>query len=177
MRILLLTHAFNSLTQRIDAELRALGHVVSIEFDIADSVTEEAVALFAPDVLIAPYLRRAIPEAVWSRLPCLVVHPGVVGDRGPSALDWAITLQESTWGVTVLRPGHLEKSSGIGAWPWLGRQVLPIKTWGPGLIDFHWQLPGLEFWLKKNGIPDLSPNLERQPMLSSPGRPPAADRQ
>ncbi len=69
-----------------------------------------------------------------------------------------------TWGATVLRPGHLEKAPGDGAWPWLGRQVLPIKTWGPGLIDFHWQLPGLEFWLKKNGIPDLSPNLERQPM-------------
>ena len=74
------------------------------------------------------------------------------------------TAWHPTWGATVLRPGNLEKPSGNGAWPWLGRQVLPIKTWGPGLIDFHWQLPGLEFWLKKNGIPDLSPNLERQPM-------------
>jgi len=73
-----------------------------------------------------------------------------------------------TWGVTVLRPGNLEPVSGdgacgTGAWPWLGRKVLPIKTWGPGLVDFHWQLPGLEHWLKKNGISDLSPNLERQP--------------
>ncbi len=103
MRILLLSHAYNSLTQRLDAELRALGHSVTVELDIADAVTEEAVALFRPDVLIAPYLRRAIPEAVWSRLPCLVVHPGIVGDRGPSALDWAITLQEARWGVTVLQ--------------------------------------------------------------------------
>ena len=33
---------------------------------------------------------------------CLVVHPGIRGDRGPSALDWAILDGESAWGVTVL---------------------------------------------------------------------------
>ena len=103
MRILLLTHAFNSLTQRLAAELNERGHETSIEFDIADSVTEEAVALFAPALIIAPYLRRAIPESVWSRHVCLIVHPGIVGDRGPSALDWAIANQETTWGVTVLQ--------------------------------------------------------------------------
>jgi len=103
MRILLLTHAFNSLTQRLWAELRAAGHAVSVEFDIADAVTEEAVELFHPDVVVAPYLRRAIPESVWSRVRCLVVHPGIVGDRGPSALDWAIQEGEARWGVTVLQ--------------------------------------------------------------------------
>ena len=103
MRILLLSHAFNSLTQRLSAELQQRGHQTSVEFDIADSVTEEAVALFAPDLIVAPYLRRAIPESVWSRLVCLIVHPGIAGDRGPSALDWAIRNQETDWGVTVLQ--------------------------------------------------------------------------
>ena len=103
MRILLLTHAFNSLTQRLGAELSQRGHEISIEFDIADSVTEEAVALFRPQLIVAPYLRRAIPESVWSRHVCLIVHPGVVGDRGPSALDWAIQEGVSEWGVTVLQ--------------------------------------------------------------------------
>ena len=123
MRILLLSHAYNSLTQRLDAELRALGHSVSVELDIADAVTEEAVALFRPDVLIAPYLRRAIPEAVWSRLPCLVVHPGIVGDRGPSALDWAITLQEQSWGVTVL-----QAESELDAGPVWATQEFPLRA-------------------------------------------------
>ncbi len=103
MRILLLTHAFNSLTQRLSAALLERGHQVSVEFDIADSVTEEAVALFDPALIIAPYLRRAIPESIWSRHVCLIVHPGIVGDRGPSALDWAIQNQEIDWGVTVLQ--------------------------------------------------------------------------
>ncbi len=103
MKILFLTHGYNSLTQRLHCELAACGHEVSIEFDIADSVAEEAVALFAPDLIVAPYLRRAIPESIWSRHVCLVVHPGIVGDRGPSALDWAIQEGEAEWGVTVLQ--------------------------------------------------------------------------
>ncbi|PIY29184.1 MAG: hydrogenase maturation protein [Comamonadaceae bacterium CG_4_9_14_3_um_filter_60_33] len=103
MRILLLTHAFNSLTQRLGAELRQRGHLVSVEFDISDSVTEEAASLFAPDLIVAPYLRRAIPESVWQHTVCLIVHPGLEGDRGPSALDWAIMNQRTAWGVTVLQ--------------------------------------------------------------------------
>ena len=103
MRILFLTHAFNSLTQRLYVELTALGHEISIEFDINDSVTVEAVELFKPHLILAPYLRRAIPEAIWREHICLIVHPGIVGDRGPSALDWAILNGEKEWGVTVLQ--------------------------------------------------------------------------
>ena len=32
-----------------------------------------------------------------------MVHPGIPGDRGPSALDWAILNRETRWGVTVLQ--------------------------------------------------------------------------
>ncbi len=103
MRILLLTHSFNSLSQRLFVELEAAGHEISVEFDINDAVTEEAVALFKPDCLVAPFLKRAIPESVWRALPCFVVHPGIPGDRGPSALDWAILKGLPRWGVTVLQ--------------------------------------------------------------------------
>jgi putative two-component system hydrogenase maturation factor HypX/HoxX len=102
MRILILAHSFNCLTQRVFVELGAAGHDVAVEFDIADSVTEEAVALWRPDLVVAPFLKRRIPESVWRRCRCLVVHPGVAGDRGPSALDWAIVDGETRWGVTVL---------------------------------------------------------------------------
>ncbi len=103
MRILFLTRSFNGLAQRLYLELSALGHEVSVEFDIADAVTLEAVAAYQPALVIAPFLRRAIPPAVWQHTPCLVVHPGIVGDRGPSALDWAISEGVSQWGVTVLQ--------------------------------------------------------------------------
>jgi putative two-component system hydrogenase maturation factor HypX/HoxX len=103
MRLLLLTHAFNSLTQRLYVELAALGHELSVEFDINDRVTEEAADLFRPHLILAPYLRRAIPESVWRNHLCLIVHPGPVGDRGPSALDRAILDGEKEWGVTLLQ--------------------------------------------------------------------------
>ncbi len=102
MRILLLAHAFNSLTQRLHVELTESGHDVSVELDINDRVTAEALALFRPDLVVAPFLKRRIPEAVWRARRCIVIHPGIEGDRGPSALDWAITNGETEWGVTAL---------------------------------------------------------------------------
>ncbi|MCP3882210.1 MAG: hydrogenase maturation protein [Sulfitobacter sp.] len=103
MRILFLTHAFNSLTQRLFVELREQGHEISVEFDINDEVALEAVGLFRPELVIAPFLKRAIPERIWRNHVCLVVHPGIPGDRGPSALDWAVLNGETRWGVTVLQ--------------------------------------------------------------------------
>ena len=103
LRVLLLCHAFNSLTQRLFVELGALGHRVAVELDISDRVTEEAVALFEPQLVIAPFLKRRIPASVWMRVPCFVVHPGPPGDRGPSALDWAVLEERRDWGVTVLQ--------------------------------------------------------------------------
>jgi putative two-component system hydrogenase maturation factor HypX/HoxX len=123
MRILLLTHAFNSLTQRLGAELQRCGHEISIEFDIADSVAEEAVALFKPQLIVAPYLRRAIPESIWSRHVCFIVHPGIIGDRGPSALDWAIQSGEAEWGVTVL-----QAEAEMDAGPIWATAVFPLRN-------------------------------------------------
>ncbi|AKH19034.1 hydrogenase maturation protein [Sedimenticola thiotaurini] len=103
MKILLLSHAFNSLSQRLHIELKRRGHQVSVEFDINDAVTQQAVELFQPDLIVAPFLKRAIPETIWRHHTCLIVHPGIKGDRGPSALDWAILRGEPEWGVTVLQ--------------------------------------------------------------------------
>ncbi len=116
MKILLLTHAFNGLAQRLYVDLRAAGHGVSVELDIADGVTEEAVTLFDPDVVLAPFLKRAIPASVWSRRLCLVLHPGPPGDRGPSALDHAVLEGQRDWGVTVLQATADFDAGPVWAW-------------------------------------------------------------
>jgi len=103
MRILFLAHSFNSLAQRLYVELTAMGHEVSIEFDINDRVSEDAVARFRPGLIVAPFLKRAVPESIWRRHRTIVIHPGIIGDRGPSALDWAIMNGEREWGVTALQ--------------------------------------------------------------------------
>jgi len=63
---------------------------------------EAAVAAHQPQLIVCPILKKFIPESIWSRHRCLVVHPGPPGDRGPSSLDWAIELGADEWGVTVL---------------------------------------------------------------------------
>jgi len=103
MRILLLASGYNSMTQRVHAELADLGHEVSVELALGDEVLRDGIRLFDPDLVIAPMLTTAIPADIWSAWPCLIVHPGPVGDRGPSSLDWAVMSGARRWGVTVLQ--------------------------------------------------------------------------
>jgi putative two-component system hydrogenase maturation factor HypX/HoxX len=63
---------------------------------------EAAAAAARPALIVAPMLKHAIPESVWSRCLSLIVHPGIPGDRGPSAIDWAILDEVQRWGVTVI---------------------------------------------------------------------------
>ncbi|MFF7230439.1 enoyl-CoA hydratase-related protein [Streptomyces sioyaensis] len=103
MRILLIAGAFNSLTQRVYAELGDRGHQVSVELVTRETPLAEVVRRRAPDLIVAPMLKTAVPREVWSARPCLIVHPGPVGDRGPSSVDWAVQLGADRWGVTVLQ--------------------------------------------------------------------------
>jgi len=103
MRILLIASAYNSMTQRVHAELADRGHEVSVELALGDEVMRAGVRRYDPDLIIAPMLTRAIPADIWSAWPCFIVHPGPMGDRGPSSLDWAIMGGAARWGVTVLQ--------------------------------------------------------------------------
>ncbi|WP_405804102.1 hydrogenase maturation protein [Streptomyces sp. NBC_00210] len=103
MHILLVASAFNSLTQRLHAELGDRGHTVAVELVLHDESLPHAVRRHEPQLVVAPMLKTAIPREVWSAHTCLVVHPGPVGDRGPSSLDWAIHENAGQWGVTVLQ--------------------------------------------------------------------------
>ena len=123
MRVLLLCHSFNSLTQRLHVELRERGHAVSVEFDVNDAVTREAVDLFRPDLVLASFLKRAIPEDVWRRVRCLIVHPGPRGDRGPSALDWGILEGAKQWGVTLI-----EATAEMDAGPVWASREFPMRA-------------------------------------------------
>jgi hypothetical protein len=33
----------------------------------------------------------------------------------------------------------------------MGKKIAPILSWGGCDVDYEWQLPMVEFWLKKNG--------------------------
>ncbi|WP_435611927.1 enoyl-CoA hydratase-related protein [Streptomyces sp. bgisy159] len=104
MDILLVASAFNSLCQRAYVELSDLGHRVKVVLaSHGDDAVRAAVRETDPELIVAPMLRTAVPEDVWRTRPCLIVHPGPPGDRGPSSLDWAVAEGAPRWGVTVLQ--------------------------------------------------------------------------
>jgi putative two-component system hydrogenase maturation factor HypX/HoxX len=102
MRILFLSTRHNGLSQRAQVELEELGHHLDIAEVTHPADMEAAAQRFRPELILAPMLKSAIPASVWRRYTCLIVHPGIPGDRGPSALDWALLEGAPEWGVTVL---------------------------------------------------------------------------
>jgi putative two-component system protein, hydrogenase maturation factor HypX/HoxX len=103
VRILLLVTAFNGLSQRVWCALREAGHDVGVL--LATSATEviDRVHAADPEVIICPFLTDPVPARVRQNWRTVIIHPGPVGDRGPSSLDWAITEGAPTWGVTALQ--------------------------------------------------------------------------
>jgi len=99
----LVVSAFNSLSQRIFCDLRDRGETVGIAFAINEPQLIEEVMEFKPDLILSPFLKKRIPENIWSVIPTFIIHPGIAGDRGAHALDWAIMNEEQRWGVTILR--------------------------------------------------------------------------
>src|SRR6266481_9988398 len=51
MRILLIASAYNSMTQRVHAELADRGHEVSVELALGDEVMRDGVRRFDPDLV------------------------------------------------------------------------------------------------------------------------------
>ena len=55
--------------------------------------------------------------------------------------------------VSVVRPFCLESmEDGLLPQKWMGRKIAPIRSWGGCDIDYEWQVPMVEFWLRKHGI-------------------------
>ncbi len=68
-------------------------------------------------------------------------------DRGSQGDTWYADCS-----MFVVRPRCLENMIGVPPFTWLGHNVFPIKQWGGLDIDYHWQVPMVEYWLKENGF-------------------------
>lgn len=55
--------------------------------------------------------------------------------------------------LSIVRPHCLENLNyGILPQKWMGQKIYPIKQWGGLDVDYEWQLPQVEFWLKNHGF-------------------------
>jgi putative two-component system protein, hydrogenase maturation factor HypX/HoxX len=126
VRIMLLCSAFNGLSQRVWAELRAAGHPVRVQLAGEAEAMCAAVADHQPDLIICPFLRERVPARIWQTHRTIIIHPGPPGDRGPSSLDWAILGGEREWGVTAV-----EAVEEMDAGPIWGSRIFPIDPTEP----------------------------------------------
>ena len=56
-------------------------------------------------------------------------------------------------GLSIVRPHCLENlKDGLLPQKWMGQRIYPIKSWGGCDVDYEWQLPSVEYWLRKHGI-------------------------
>ena len=54
--------------------------------------------------------------------------------------------------TSIVRPHCLENiEDGLLPQKWMGKKIAPIHSWGGCDVDHEWQIPIVEFWLKKNG--------------------------
>ena len=54
--------------------------------------------------------------------------------------------------VSIIRPHCLEKlKDGLLPQKWMGQKIAPIFSWGGCDVDYKWQVPSVEFWLKEHG--------------------------
>lgn len=53
-------------------------------------------------------------------------------------------------GVSIIRPRCLENiADGLLPQKWMGKKIYPLKQWGGLDVDYEWQIPQIEYWLKK----------------------------
>lgn len=77
------------------------------------------------------------------------------------------------WGAQILRPRVLEGvSPSSPELTWLGEKIKPLKQAGGGPVDYAWQVPKMEYWLKKQGVretarPEPMPKLQPAPKAAS----------
>ncbi len=102
------------MAQRLWIELDRLNHEVKVHIATTSEAMMEAVDNYKPDLIICPFLTSKIPTEIYDNYTCLIVHPGIKGDRGASSLDWAILQNQKTWGVTILQA--VEKMDAGAIW-------------------------------------------------------------
>tara|TARA_Y100001936_G_scaffold248708_1_gene297235 strand:- start:909 stop:1676 length:768 start_codon:yes stop_codon:yes gene_type:complete len=56
-------------------------------------------------------------------------------------------------GISVVRPRCLENmAEGLLPQKWMGQRIASIPNWGGCDVDYEWQVPMVEFWLRKHGF-------------------------
>ncbi len=162
----LLLHGYARLKEELKGETEPLelvvvlfAHAPAVTGDLIAEGIEALRAQPALDSVVSVTSRNHFNPFFARRLNAegLLEPYAAFADRGKAEVFYP------NWGLQVLRVSQLEAPTGEPPFPWLGKKVLPLKQWGGGPVEYKWQVPGIEYWLKKHGYSDLTPSFEMQP--------------
>lgn len=79
----------------------------------------------------------------------------IFGD--PKTLNCDRDSQGDVWfadmGMSIVRSHCLENlEEGLLPQKWMGKKIHPLKQWGGLDVDYEWQIPQVEHWLKSHGF-------------------------
>jgi len=156
-------HAYNYIRDHESEEIE----LVVLLFCNAATITSELIDEGIEKLRANPEYDSAVTVScynMWSPLRARkigedgLLHPFVpfetFGD--PKTLNCDRDSQGDVWfadmGTSIVRPHCLENlQAGLLPQKWMGQKIYPLKQWGGCDVDYEWQIPMVEFWLKKNG--------------------------
>jgi len=164
-------HGYREIKNRLTADSKSIELMVLL-FANAATITAELIDQGIEMLLHDPSLDSAVTTSVynmWSPLRarqikedgCLYPFVPFETFGNPKTLncdrDSQGEVHFADMSVSVVRPHCLEHlEDGLLPQKWMGQKIAPIRSWGGCDIDYEWQVPMVEFWLKKHGIKDAS---------------------
>jgi hypothetical protein len=160
-------HGYQAIKQQLEHE----GHQIELMvllFANAATVTPELIEEGVEALRKSPEHDSAVSVScynMWSPLRARrigddgLLHPFVpfetFGD--PRTLNCDRDSQGDVWfadmGVSIVRPRCLENlHEGLLPQKWMGQKIVPLRQWGGLDVDYEWQIPLVEHWLRAHGV-------------------------
>ena len=146
---------------QIVADLKAEGaapELLVVVFAHTGAVSSPRIDEGVQALLDDPALDSAATVSCYDRwTPRRALRETPAGRLAPYAEDAAETGAAwfPDWGAAVVRPRVLDAlRPDSPPHAYLGANILPLKQVGGGPVDRLWQVPKLEYWLKKQGVRD-----------------------
>jgi len=157
-------HGYESIRERTGEEIELVVLLFCNAATILPETIDEGIAVLRehPEYDSAVTVSR---YNMWSPLRARkegadgLLHPfvpfEVFGD--PKTLNCDRDSQGDVWfadmSVSIVRPRCLENlNDGLLPQIWMGQKIDPLKQWGGLDVDYEWQIPQVEFWLKSHGF-------------------------
>lgn len=161
----LIAHAYPQIVADLKAE-KTEAELVVILFAHTGAVNSASINEGIRALLDKPALDSAVTVSCYDRWnPRRAFREEPEGRLVPyaSCVSEAGTPWFPDWGAFIARPRMLAAVTPTSApLSYLGKSILPLKQAGGGPIDRQWQVPKLEYWLKRQGVPE-NPRPEPMP--------------